>query len=178
MRNDAIRQSLSHDPAKAIPFVLHSITTTSSASLLSHQQLPHLSLPPLTCLPPHPSLSFACCFPSPAFLCPLLSSPVSCLARPLPRPSLASHVSCLACPLPCTSLASPLSFLAHRFPLPVPCLAHLLPHPSLSLPVSCLTCLFPHVTAFPCPSLSFARHLPHVSLASPFSSHMCHFSFQ
>jgi len=160
MRNDAIRQSLSHNPAKAIPFVLHSITTTSSASLFSHQRLPHLS--PFTHL-----------FPSPiAFLCPLLSSPISCLACLLPCPSLALHVSCLTPIFPCLSL----SFARH------------LPRPSLTSPVSFLARRLPHpplptcVTAFPCLLLSLAHHfllpvaclahlLPHPSLPTCVTSH-------
>jgi len=161
MRNDASRQSLSHDPAKAIPFVLHSITTTSSASLPSHQQLPHLSLPPLTRLPPHPS------FPSPvSFLRLLLSfacfpSPIAFLARLLPHMSLALPVPCLACLLPhpylsspvaflCPSLASPISYLTRLFPclsLASPASSHMLPL-SLAhhfpLPIACLACLLPH----------------------------------
>jgi len=133
------------------------------------QHLPRMSLAShVSCLAhllPHPYLSspitflfLACLFPLPiAFLCPLLSSPISCLACPLAHPSLASPVSCLARLLPHPSLASPVS-----------CLACLLPRPSLALHISCLTPIFPH------PLLSFAHRLPCPSLTSPISFLACH----
>jgi len=183
MRNDAIRQSLSHDPAKAIPFVLHSITTTSSASLLSHQRLPHLSLPPLTCLPPHPSfsspisflrllLSFAC-FPSPAFL-RLLSFacfplPIAFLTCLLPRTSLALPVSCLTCLLPRPSLALHISGLTPIFPHLLLSFARPLPCPSLTSPVSYLAHLLPHLPLPTCYRFPLPIVFLCLSLASPVS---------